>query len=223
MSFDGVNAHPLSWPRGRARTRAQDRKRAAFARIVQKRNSLGNSWKSREQATVYDATRRLYLELERLGVDDWNVVVSTNVALRQDGLPRSGQREPDDPGAAVYFQREGLDYVLACDRWYRVADNLIAIAKHIDALRGQERWGVGTLEEAFAGFVRLPETAGDAWWRSELGLGDAPLTRESIDSAFRLAAVLMHPDHGGTDAAMARVNAARSAALAALAVAPDAD
>jgi hypothetical protein len=31
-------------------------------------------------------------------------VISTNVRMRLDGLPRSGEKESQDPGAAVYWQ-----------------------------------------------------------------------------------------------------------------------
>jgi hypothetical protein len=34
-----------------------------------------------------------------------------------------------------------------------VADNIAAIAAHIDAIRRQDRYGVGTLDQAFAGYV----------------------------------------------------------------------
>jgi hypothetical protein len=45
----------------------------------------------------------------------------------------------------------------ACDRWDSVADNVQAIRKTIEALRGIERWGTGDMvQRAFAGFVALP-------------------------------------------------------------------
>ena len=112
-----------------------------------------------------DATSRLIRECRLLGAA--NVIVSTNVAVRRDGLPYARQRTPEDPGAAVYFKLdsapEGL--VLACDRWLRVEDNIAAVAAHIGALRGIDRWGVGSVRQAFAGYKRL--SAGDAptpWW-----------------------------------------------------------
>jgi len=36
-----------------------------------------------------------------------------------------------------------------------VSDNIAAIAAHIEALRAQERYGVGTIEQAFAGYSAL--------------------------------------------------------------------
>ena len=83
-----------------------------------------------------DATSRLIHECRLLGAA--NVIVSTNVAVRRDGLPYARQRTPEDPGAAVYFKLESVPegLVLACDRWLRVEDNVAAVAAHIGALRG---------------------------------------------------------------------------------------
>ena len=45
----------------------------------------------------------------------------------------------------------------ACDKWRDVYDNIYAIGKTIEALRGIERWGTGDMvEQAFTGFVALP-------------------------------------------------------------------
>ncbi|WP_197535667.1 J domain-containing protein [Sphingobium sp. SYK-6] len=137
------------------------------------------------------------------------VTLSTNLETRLDGNPRSGQPEPQDPGAAVYFRLQGKDTVLACDKWDRVADNIAAIAKHIEALRGMDRWGVGTAAQAFAGYQALP--APEQWWQV-LGV-PVSATREQINAAYRSLAMKAHPDQGGSDAAMARLNAAREQGL----------
>jgi hypothetical protein len=60
----------------------------------------------------------------------------------------------------VYFKLHGKDRVLACDKWDRVADNIAAIAAHIDAIRRQDRYGVGTIDQAFAGYSALPPPGG---------------------------------------------------------------
>jgi hypothetical protein len=130
--------------------------------------------------------------------------------VRLDGLPRSGQAEPRDPGAAVYFTLKRAERCLACDRWDRVSDNIAAIAQHIDALRRIDRYGVGTLDQAFAGYAQLPERAGRDWW-TVLGVEpDAPLA--VIEEAFRDRARVLHPDTGGNHDAMASLTAARTEA-----------
>jgi hypothetical protein len=115
---------PLAWPSGWIRTPRAQRRRAAFTRL-------------RHAPTVADAVTRLAGELARLHATE--EVLSTNVAVRLDGLPRSGEPEPGDPGAAVYFTLRTAERCLACDKWDRVADNIAAIAQHIDALRRIDR------------------------------------------------------------------------------------
>jgi hypothetical protein len=209
---DPVTRYPLAWPTGWVRTRPGARRRAPFGRTERRTgtHSDGAMWMrtSSRPLTVPDAISRLATEIGRLGAT--REILSTNVPVRLDGLPRSGQAEPADPGAAVYFQLEGQPRCLACDRWNRVADNIAAIAQHIDALRRINRYGVGTIAQVFAGYAALPPSAED-WW---LVLGISPTASlEAIDAAFRVKARLYHPDVGGRHEDMARLNDARARAI----------
>ena len=202
--------YPLTWPGGWTRTRPSQRMVARFSRM-RERHMHGSNWTYRDQVPMGDAVTRLSTEVGRLpGVS--HVVLSTNVPVRLDGLPYAHQREPDDPGVALYFALEGQPRCLACDRWTRVADNIVAIAKHLDALRGIDRWGVGTMEQAFAGYLALPPAA-EEWWLI-LGVDPAASAAE-IDAAYKRLARETHPDTGGSDAAMATLNQAREAARSA--------
>lgn len=202
--------YPLSWPAAWKRTPSHQRRPARFHGT---RTSYGSDpstvWRQKQTLTVADAIHRLGLELRRLGVRDGGWLISSNVKLRLDGLPYSGEKPPDDPGVAVYFQLRGADRVLACDTWTRVADNLAAVAAHVNAIRAIERYGVGTIDQAFAGYDALP--AKGATWRTTLGFApDQIVTLAEIDLAFRQRARDAHPDAAnGSHDAMASLTAAR--------------
>jgi hypothetical protein len=153
------------------------------------------------------AATEIYRQLKLIGVGDYNVVISTNVELRRDGLPYSNQKNPHDPGSAVYFMLKGQPKVLACDKWDRVEHNLWSIAMHIDAIRAQDRYGVGTVEQAFAGYTALPPPADLRPWYEVLGVSES-CTLEEARAAWIKGAKLCHPDNGGSDAAMAAINGA---------------
>jgi hypothetical protein len=213
--------YPLSWPIGWARTPSGTRTRATFGKTSTTygtADAAGNRPRRdvRRQLTPADAALRLDKEIERLGGGD--AILSTNLRLRLDGVPRSDQGEPSDPGAAVYFSLSARQAIcLACDRWDRVADNIAALAAHIDALRRIERYGVGKLEQAFRGYLALPPMAGGVeWWRVLDVSADATL--EDVEAAFRAKARDAHPDRGGDGATMARLSEAREAARRALRV-----
>lgn len=177
MIRETVTASPLYWPEGWKRTAR--RQRARFG-----------------ETNSFRETQEILAELQRMSVRNRDVIVSTNMRLRQDGIPYANQSAPADPGAAVWFTLKGQERVLACDRWDRVEHNLRAIALHIAAMRGQDRWGVGTLDQAFAGFVALPETAGGTTWWDYFGL-EPDATREEIERAYKESALVDHPDRGG--------------------------
>lgn len=210
-----VEAYPLQWPPHVPRTPTHQRARANFGRVVVEKSQYTDaSWKRRARLTIGQSRDRLLDELDRLGAK--HAVISSDLVLRNDGLPRSGQRTPDDPGVAVYFLLDGEQHCMPCDRWDRIEDNLAAVAKHVEAVRGIARWGVGDVKAAFAGFKALPAStsAVKQWW-DVLGV-DPRCTVDEINTAFRRLVRTRHPDAGGSHEAMAELNAARDAGLGAV-------
>ncbi len=206
--------YPLSWPAGWKRTPPDARARATFAKHssqTEDRQGQVVRRKIQKPLSVSDAARRLEAELERLHAT--HEVLSTNVRLRMDGSPDSRLTDPVDPGAAVYFQLNNKPRCLACDKWDRVADNIAAIAQHIDALRRIDRYGIGDMERAFSGYAAL-QSDPSTDWRLVLGFnGTAIITPTMVDQRFKLKAKEAHPDAGGSAEGMIRLNAARVAAL----------
>jgi len=202
-----VSAHPLQWPTGWKRIDAHYRRAARFSRG---RRQTGLGWESSRPVTLTEAVDRVLAELQRMGVERQDVVISTNVRTRLDGLPRSGEREPDDPGAAVYWRDafNAAPRVMAIDQYDRVADNLAAIAATLDAMRAIDRHGgAAILERAFTGFTALPAPGAHRDWWEVLGVMRT-CTLDEARAAYRRAASAAHPDRGGTDARMAEVNRA---------------
>lgn len=189
-----TEAFPLQWPQHKTRTQPHRQERSRF--------------RVSSFALVRDELMR---ELNLLGAK--SVVLSSNIPLRNDGLPYANFKRLNDTGAAVYFQYKGKSMCFACDRWERVEDNIQAIRHTIAALRGIARWGSGDmLEAAFTGFQALPapSSAVKDWWQVLFVRRGAPLTE--IEKAYRDMARLAHPDNGGSDEQMAELNAAIAAA-----------
>lgn len=195
MNISDAQRFPLSWPAGWPRTPNHQRRRAAF------KHHGG-------QLSVAVAITRLQAEVERLGAQ--GALLSTNLQPRLDGLPYSNQPEPNDRGVACYFKLKGQPRVLACDKWDRVADNIAAIAQHIDALRRIDRYGVGTLEQAFAGYKALAANA-SPWWQI-LEFENRVSDIQAVERRYVELAQRHHPDKGGDPGVMAKINAARDAA-----------
>ena len=179
-----IDAFPLQWPPGKPRTK--------------------NPQRSRFDVSFSYARDHLMKEIGLLG--GRLPVLSSNIPLKRDGLPYAGQKEPEDRGIAVYFTLRGEQFCFPCDRWDKTADNIQAIRHTIAALRGIERWGTGGMvQQAFTGFIALPAPE-----QPHQILGVRPdATWQEIEAAYREKAKSAHPDRGGTDAAMARLNYAR--------------
>lgn len=201
---DFATPYPLQWPAGRSRRRQDERRYPVFRTARE-----GNGSKP---ISVAVALERLQRELGRLGAR--YPVVSSNLETRLDGLPRSGQRDPDDPGVAVYFELAGKPHCMPCDTYTTVAANIAAIAAHIEATRAIERYGVATVAEMFSGFAALPPPSYERPWREVFGLRTAPhLSAAIVRNRYVELARERHPDHGGSDAMMAELNRARDDAL----------
>lgn len=182
-----MNRFPLTWPNGQRRT-------------VSRSNSPFK--------VGYDATlRELDAELMRFKASD--VVISTNVELRADGMPQADRRPPSDPGVAVYFNRplrqpsgktERVPFVVACDTYLTVAANLRAIGKTIENLRAIERYGSAQLaERAYTGFTALPPPSKDRPWHEVLGV-EAFAATDAVKARYRQLAHELHPDKPGGNA-----------------------
>lgn len=188
-----ADAYPLQWPQGWERSKIQ----------------RGSKFK----ATGSKAHKFLIEELSRLRAS--HVVVSSNVPLKADGTMRA-DREPLDPGVAVYFTREGKQTVFACDRYDSIADNLQAIAKTIEAMRGIERWGAGEImERAFSGFKGLPAHAseGEDCWKV---LGLPPMSPAHLVTLVHRDMIRKLHAAGGDSESFARLNVSRDNCLGAL-------
>ncbi len=188
--------YPLTWPQGWKR--AETRNASRFG------TKDGGATKALTLAT---GLRRLTLELARLGAED--VIISTDVPVRRDGMPYASAAQPEDPGCAVYFTLRRRPHCLACDAYTKLADNMAAIAGHIDALRAIGRYGVGTIEQAFAGYTALPARMSDETdWRAVLRIGPSA-TRIEAEAQYKARMRTRHRDaQDGSEAAMLQLNQA---------------
>src|SRR5579859_1536117 len=176
-------AYPLQWPEAWKRTPPGSRRTAAFKNYGQR-------------IVTQISMRRLEESLAKLHAR--NAILSTNLPRRMDGSPRLDRGDPQDVGVAVYFTLKDTRTVLACDKWNRIADNIAAIAAHIEAIRAIDRYGVGTIEQAFRGYTALPAPAGHDWrqvlkWED----GSIPQTLDQAEYVFKQKIKSAHPDAGG--------------------------
>lgn len=173
-----IESYPLHWPTGKPRTRRPER--------------------ARFQTTIGRARDAIFYEIRLMGGK--NIILSTNQKLRLDGLQYANGPRMEDEGAAVYFDYDGNQVCFACDRWDLLQDNLQAIAKTIEALRGVERWGTGDMvKAAFRGFAALPppmEMSEKRHWGIVLDLDPNNADSEMIKTAYRRKCKIYHPDSG---------------------------
>lgn len=204
-----IPRYPLTWPDGWPKS--PSRRPAKFS-TTRGSSSIGGGRAMPKSLSVMDGISRVMAELRALRIGDNDVVISTNLVTRLDGLPRSDQREPHDPGVAVYWEdREKKMRVVAIDHYDRVADNLAAVAATLESLRAIERHGgARILERAFTGFDALPPPKSP--WEI-LGCSDVHATEESIQAAFKSRARSSHPDAGGSENAFHELTVARDKAL----------
>ncbi|WP_430900511.1 MULTISPECIES: J domain-containing protein [unclassified Paraflavitalea] len=184
-----MEAFPLHWPIGYKRTNSRIH--------------------SRFKVTMDKAQRFLRSEVSKLGGS--NLIVSTNIPLRKDGMLYSDwmSRKIDDPGVAIYFKYKGKDIAMCCDQYNKIWENIYALGKGIEALRGMERWGVSDfLDRAFTGFTGIPEKVEvKKEWYEVLGVSQSA-NAEQIRKSYREKAMVTHPDKGGSPEAFQLVKEA---------------
>lgn len=222
MDQKNIQAYPLSWPDGWKRTPAGERRYGHFNRKERQYcpstvpGNPGSNLTTTKNLTVTDSLQRLIQSLERMGVQRQDVIVSTNVRTRLDGMPRSGEKEPEDPGVAVYWKRDGEKMrSMAVDQYTTVADNLAALAATLEAFRTIDRHGgAQILDRAFRGFAALPENTSQPW-RNVMGFAiNVPVSRDDVERKYRDLVKVHHPDIGGDRDRFEAITQARKDALA---------
>lgn len=184
-----IEAYPLQWPAGWPRT--QNPKSSAF----RPGSPHGEAVDIGRQLRLMQATK---------------IVINSNMMYKNDGTPYARQGNIEDTGVAVYFTLNGEQQCIPCDKWRALGENLRAINKTIEALRGLDRWGAKEMvNAAFRGFKALPESVivTEAPWYVVLGVEpDAPAS--FIRNAYRDLVKKHHPDAGGNPEEFKRITAA---------------
>jgi hypothetical protein len=185
-----VQAYPLHWPPGFPRSKYRESGRLKTSYDVALKNV---------QTSLRGFAHESGKKLE-------HAIMSSNITLTVS--------TPQDPGVAVWFIWDGLQFCIAVDRYDVPAKNLQAIHHIIEARRTELRHGTLALVRAtFAGFKALPAPAGKHW-RDILKLTDlSKIDTAAIDTAYRILSKMTHPDAGGSENAMAELNNARDTAL----------
>jgi hypothetical protein len=190
----------LDWPDEFERT--PDRKRRQYP---------GGFQVSRSEA--FDS---ILAELQKMDARNVQIETAAPHTAKNPHRPYA-DRDPEDPGVVVYFERDGQQYAVPCDRWSNLRDNARAIALYLDAKRALDRYGVQTVRSEFD-TQALPEPGDDAIAGEEpphevLGVAkDAP--DDVVKAAARRLAANVHPDKpDGDEEEFKRIQRAKSAML----------
>jgi hypothetical protein len=190
-----IPPYPLQWPEGLPRNERRE--------------------DSRMKATMAVAMQNVRTSLRLFGQDTGKAVTNPTLSSNVGGLSLD-DRSPADPGIAVWFDWDGAQRCIAVDRYRKPHENLQAIHHIIEARRTEMRHGgLHIVRQTFKGFTALPAPAGESWWQV-MGFDCPPATAAAIEAQYRVKAKQAHPDAGGSDTAMARLNAARDAGLKAV-------
>lgn len=193
-----IEAYPLQWPIGykRAANKTHAQFKTAFAKA--------------RDGIIY--------ELKRMGATD--IIISTNVPLKRDGLPYAvpfgSKNVTDDTGIAVYFTFNKQQKVICCDAYHTLDDNMQAINKAVEALRGIDRWKCSDIiNQTFTGFKAIPENVETETWYQILGVNKMANTVQIKEAYFKKAKET-HPDSGGNTESFNKVRRAYEQAMAAM-------
>lgn len=158
------------------------------------------------------AVKDLKREMDRLDPDDWKVYTGTQ-HTRSDGLPLH-DANPDNPGFAVKWTKDGDVFAVGCDRFTDVFDNLRMVTLWVRETRKRSNRPVLTGSDEFAA-AQLPPGE-DSTHDTEPEIDDpyeelniqedAP--DHIVEAAFEHERKTRHPDSGGTAEAFKRAQKA---------------
>ena len=204
-----IQFNPLSvWPAHQPQTPAKNRKTAQFTMCYLDRLAL------------------LENELRCLSAKDvllsaW--IIPSRGQIRKDGWP-SASAKAAAPGVILSFNSRGKLREFAADQYLDFSDNLYAIAKILEALRGIDRWGGASSGKQYAGFAPVAVVAAPAlsvfgsaqaaavFLAKYAGGWDASAILDNslvAKSAYNAASLKLHPDTGGSHEGFIRLQQAK--------------
>lgn len=175
---------------------------------------IGNDWQGQRKAwgerkrSPFSASWEksltlLQRELAALGADD--VVFQLDMEerdIRIDGFPKANAR-PRSPAVIISFKSRFGHLRYQCDAFDVSTDgwkeNVRAIALGLEALRQVERYGITKRGEQYTGWKALPDSTMSRY-EAEQFLAGFAVTGQPRDfkTLYRLAAMKLHPDVGGS-------------------------
>lgn len=192
----------LDWPAGFDRTPPAERRRYPGGFEV-------------SRATAFDS---IIEELDKMDAVNVDVETAAPHTAKYPHRPYK-DRDPDDPGVVVYFDRDGQRFAVPCDRWNNLRDNARAIAKYLDAKRAIERYGVATVETEMStqalpsGDDEIVVASGERKEPHEVFQIQPDAPEDVVKAAARARQAETHPDNGGDRHAFQQVNQAKEAML----------
>lgn len=165
----------------------------------------------------------LHSELWHLGAYEYVMEIDMDERyFRLDGSPRANAIA-NSSAIAISFKAEQGPMEFLCGTYTAWQDNVWAIAKGLEALRGINRWGITQAAEQYQGFkaigsgIAMPAAPQMTWEEARafmcehggVDLGRARIFPEQVTLAFRQASKRLHPDNGGDPAMFDKLVKAR--------------
>ena len=175
-------AFPLEWPKSFPRTKHRE-----YGRF--------NTHFSVAVGNVHRALHNFAKDSHK-EIDDLRISCNVTPSIRR----------PEDPGVCIMFLWDGLQVALPIDRYTLVSQNLQSAYHVIQARRAELRHGSLELVRCSFKAHLLSSSPLEDWWKV-LGI-PVHATTEEIRAAYQKLASENHPDKGGSEEAMSRINRA---------------
>ncbi len=192
--------------------------RFRYMKPLAKRKNIGRHCNVRAGwSKIMDTLRD---ELRRAGATD--VILEAGYpdnTFRPDGWPYSNAK-PLHPDVRLSFKKNGkTPLAFECGGWDRFDLNVYMIALTLNSLRAVDRYGCTQGDQQYRGWAQLPPAqpiAAAEWPHVEGAMrflasvaGAGAWTLADLLVVYRAAAKKAHPDAGGTQDLMAKVNRAK--------------
>lgn len=158
-------------------------------------------------------------EMRHLGAKDIIIEAETTLDwIRNDGWPYSSAKF-SGPSIAISFTSKHGPMRFECGTYWDWQDNIRAVGLTLESLRAVDRYGATKTAEQYRGFSALPASIQGAEWLSVedamrflCKVGDGELLSvlpKDLRQVYHFAAKKAHPDAGGSEQLMDKVNRAR--------------
>lgn len=142
-------SHPLKWPKGQRKTPKSMRIKGQFGGRVGAKGQGKGAKGALAPISLQNAEKALRVAIA--GLNGYSATITTNMPVVRNEI-RWDDKVNDGHSISVLFFVDDVEYLVACNKYDRLADNIAGVADYLALAKRMVSLGAGSTAKVLKGF-----------------------------------------------------------------------